>query len=93
MDRRTERNPTGTLLELDSRRRLSLGQIAKHDRYLAEIEQDGTIVLTPAVVMTEAEARLLAAPETAREIAEFLKDPSTGVVWEGRRARRAIRQR
>lgn len=87
------RKEMGALLELDSRRRLSLGQIAKHDRYLAEIEEDGTIVLTPAVVMTEAEARLLAAPETAREIAEFLKDPSSGVLWEGRRARSRTEQR
>jgi hypothetical protein len=88
-----ERKETGVWLELDSRRRLSLGQIAKHDRYLAEIEEDGTIVLTPAVVMTEAEARLLAAPETAREIAEFLKDPTSGVPWAGRRARRQTKQR
>lgn len=47
------------LLELDSRRRLSLGSIARHSRYLAEVEDDGTIVLTPAVVITEAEVRLL----------------------------------
>jgi hypothetical protein len=73
----------GTLLELDTRRRLSLGRLAQHDRYIATVEEDGTIVLTPAVVMTEAEARLLAVP-AVQEMAEFLKDPSTGVPWRGR---------
>jgi hypothetical protein len=58
----TNKKGTGVLLELDTRRRISLGQLAKHNRYLAAIEEDGTIVLTPAVVMTEAEARLLGAP-------------------------------
>lgn len=80
----THKKGTGILLELDTRRRLSLGRIAQHDFYFADVEADGTIVLTPAIVMTEAEARLLATPETAQEIAEFLKDPSTGVPWRGR---------
>jgi len=48
-----------TLIELDSRKRASLKLIAKHERYLVEVEGDGTIVLTPAVVMSTAEARLL----------------------------------
>ena len=48
-----------TLIELDSRSRASLKQIAKHERYLVEVEGDGTIVLTPAVVMSTAEARLM----------------------------------
>ncbi len=48
-----------TLLTLDSRKRISLGPLAKHDKYLVVIEDDGTIILTPAVVMTEAEARKL----------------------------------
>jgi hypothetical protein len=48
-----------TLLTLDSRKRVSLGHLAKHNRYLAVIEDDGTILLVPAVVMTEAEAKQL----------------------------------
>ena len=53
------------LVELDQRRRLSLGKLgsAHHTRYLASVEPDGTIVLRPAVVMTELEARLLENPE------------------------------
>lgn len=39
------------LVELDSRRRLSLGKLAKHDRYFVVVEEDGTIVLTPVVVL------------------------------------------
>lgn len=63
----------GILLELDTRRRISLGRIAKHNHYLVAVEEDGTIVLTPAVVMTEAEARLLAVP-AVQQISELLKD-------------------
>ncbi len=50
------------LLELDERRRASLGRIGRpeHRRYLVAEEPDGTIVLTPAVVMSELEARFLA---------------------------------
>lgn len=43
----------------DARHRASLGALATHDRYLAEVETDGTTVLTPAVVMSAAEAALL----------------------------------
>jgi hypothetical protein len=66
------------LLELDSRRRISLGSLATHDRYLVDVEEDGTIVLTPAIVMSAAEARLHAATETSKRIDEFLDNPEIG---------------
>jgi hypothetical protein len=66
------------LLEVDSRRRVSLGQMATHDRYLAHTEDDGTIILTPAVVMAASEARLLAAARTAARVDEFLDHPESG---------------
>ncbi|MGD0063296.1 MAG: hypothetical protein ABSB76_07635 [Streptosporangiaceae bacterium] len=69
---------TQSVLEVDSRRRISLGSLAEHDRYLVDVEEDGTIVLTPAVVMSAAQARLLAAAETSRRIDEFLDHPETG---------------
>lgn len=47
------------LIETDSRHRISLGALAAHDHYLADVEDDGTIVLIPAVVMGAAEAALL----------------------------------
>jgi hypothetical protein len=78
-----------SVLEVDSRRRISLGSLAEHDRYLVEVEEDGTIVLTPAVVMSAAQARLLAAAEASRGIDEFLDHPETG----SRRARPARIQR
>jgi hypothetical protein len=89
----TRRTPGGhvhegekrSVLEVDSRRRISLGTLAEHDRYLVDVEEDGTIVLTPAVVMSAAQARLLAAAETSRRIDEFLDHPETG----SRRARPA----
>lgn len=72
--------PVRSLLEVDSRRRISLGALATHDRYLVDVEHDGTIVLTPAVVISVAEARLHAAPETSRRIDEFLDNPEVGSV-------------
>jgi hypothetical protein len=39
------------LLQLDGRRRLSLGDLALHQYYLAELADDGVITLTPAVVV------------------------------------------
>ena len=46
-------------LELDSRKRVSLGALAKSKLYLADVSPDGVIVLTPAVVMTKTEAEEL----------------------------------
>lgn len=45
-------------VELDERRRASLGKAghAHHRRYLVRTEPDGTIILIPAVVMSEREA-------------------------------------
>ena len=56
-------NPTDprVFLELDSRKRISLGALAKHRLYLASVDDQGVIVLTPAVVMTAAEAEALGA--------------------------------
>jgi hypothetical protein len=50
------------LLTLDSRRRISLGALAKYDRYFATVEAGGIIVLTPAIVLTVEEAEKLGIP-------------------------------
>jgi hypothetical protein len=49
------------ILEVDSRRRVSLGRIGhpEHTRYLAHEEPDGAIILEPVAVMPEIEARFL----------------------------------
>ncbi len=48
------------MVELDDRRRLSLGKVGRHTRYLVREETDGTLIFEPAVVMTEFEASVLA---------------------------------
>jgi antitoxin YefM len=68
------------LVEVDDRRRVTLGKLARHRRYLARTEGDGTVVLIPAIVMPEDQARLLARPEVMEAIDAFAADPqATGV--------------
>ncbi len=69
---------TEVVLELDDRRRASFGRIgrAEHRRYLVTQEPDGTIVMRPAVVITELEARMLANRELLDRVAANRKDPS-----------------
>lgn len=66
------------VLELDERRRASFGRIGRseHHRYLVTEEADGTIVLRPAVVMTELEARMLANRDLVDRIEANRQDPS-----------------
>lgn len=72
-----------TVIELDDRRRVSLGKIGHHTRYVVHEEPDGTIIMEPAVVLTEAEARIMAMPELLAQIADNRAHP------ERRRARRS----
>jgi len=69
------------LVELDQRRRVSLGKIGheRHKRYLASVEPDGTIILKPAVVMTELEASFLSNSDLVGSIRRQRKDPSAYV--------------
>ncbi len=66
------------LVELDERRRVSLGRIGRqeHTRYLVSEEADGTLVFTPAVVLSELELKLLANDELVDEILSNRADPS-----------------
>ena len=69
------------LVELDQRRRASLGKIGHegHKRYLASVEPDGTIILRPAVVITELEASFLSNPDLVQSISRQRKDPGAYV--------------
>ena len=69
------------LIELDDRRRVSLGKVGRpeHRRYLVHEEPDGTLVLHPAIVMTESEARLMANPELTEQIERTITEPSSRV--------------
>lgn len=74
-DTDTDTDTAATLLEVDSRRRLTL-RIGHHSRYLAHEEPDGSLVLVPAVVMTEHERRLLARPDLLERFEANRQDPS-----------------
>lgn len=77
------------LVELDSRRRISLGRLGRpeHRRYLVTEEPDGTLVLTPAVVMTAHEAALLRRPDLVERIESDLANPDRAVRSPIRRER------
>jgi hypothetical protein len=51
------------LVELDERRRTSLGRVGRkeHTRYLVEEQPDGTLIWRPAAVIPEHELRFMAA--------------------------------
>jgi hypothetical protein len=69
------------LIELDDRRRVSLGKVGRpeHRRYLVHEESDGTLILHPAVVMTESEARLMANPQLVEQVEKAITDPASRV--------------
>ncbi len=71
---------TDQIVETDARGRASLGRPGR--RYLMHEESDGTLVLEPAVVVTELEARFMANAALQAEIAHALEHP------EQRRPRR-----
>ncbi len=78
------------LVELDARRRVALGWLGRpeHNRYLVEELPDGTLILRPAVVMTEHEAALLRHPELVGQILANQADPTQGVRSSARRPRK-----
>lgn len=77
--RRRRGDDQRVLLDLDSRGRISLGALARGgaQRFFTNVEPDGAIVLTPAYVITETEARLLANPGLSSEIEFALTHPET----------------
>lgn len=70
------------VIELDDRRRVSMGKIGRHDRYLVHEHDDGTLVLEPAVILSEAEVRFMANPSLVAQIENNRAHP------ERRRSRR-----
>jgi hypothetical protein len=79
------------LVELDARRRCALGRIGRpeHSRYLVSEQPDGTLIFTPAVVMTEHEAALLRHPELANQIRAVQTDRSQLIESQTRRPRKS----
>ena len=80
---------TSHLIELDARRRVALGRLGnpEHTRYLVSEHPDGTLTLTPAVVMTVHEAALLRNPDLVEQIEADLADPSQAAPSGARRPR------
>ena len=64
-----------TVIDLDDRRRAPLGKIGRHTRYLVREEADGTIILEPAMVLTEAEVKLMGHPELLATIEDNRAHP------------------
>ena len=90
----TEMRDMSQLVELDSRRRVALGRLGnpEHSRYLVTEQPDGTLVFTPAVVMTAHEAALLRHPELVERIEADRADPSRATPSKARRPRIAQTQ-
>jgi hypothetical protein len=81
---------TQQLVELDTRRRCALGRVGRpeHSRYLVTEEPDGTLIFTPAVVMTQHEAAILRHPDLIEQIKTAQADRSHAVESKARRPRR-----
>lgn len=64
-------------VETDTRSRVSLKQLGvpEHRQYIAQLQDDGTVVLTPAVTMPEAEARFLRNPDLVARIEDNRRHP------------------
>ncbi len=77
------------LVELDGRRRVSLGKVGRpeHTRYLVSEEPDGSLVLTPAVVLSETEANLLSNRALVDRIETNRRNPERLVKRERHRTR------
>jgi hypothetical protein len=71
-------NDQRVLIELDARGRASLARLGRpeHRRYLARIEADGTIILTPATVVPVIERLAAVDPR------QPLMLPATSPDWE-----------
>ncbi|SED92849.1 hypothetical protein [Rhodococcus koreensis] len=67
------------LIELDARGRANLGRFSKNARFLAHSEEDGTIVLQPARIVTAAEERLHRNPEVLERVQRAMADTSGDV--------------
>lgn len=72
-----------TLIELDSRRRAALAKIARHDRYIATIADDGTVTLTPAIVRSVLEDRLRQNPGYIDQLEHDAAHPENATAFSG----------
>ena len=73
-----------TIIELDERRRASLGKVGRkaHTRYRATEREDGSILLEPAVVLSERELAVLGDPTLVALIQRGVAQSHAGDVVE-----------
>lgn len=84
---------TEQLLEVDERGRTTLATPrGVRRRYLETALPDGTVILHPAVVMSEVQARLLAAPEMLAALTAANALPDSELLSRPRRPRRGPSQ-
>lgn len=69
-------NNTTTLVELDNRRRASLGKVGRHSQYRVTEHPDGSLLFEPAVVMSEHEATLMGHPDLVESIQADKANPA-----------------
>lgn len=71
--------PEGVLVELDDRRRASLTKLGlRHRRYLVTECEDGTLIWTPARVVSEMDYRLMNNTELREQMQARAADPRPG---------------
>ena len=82
--------PDEVLIEADDRNRVTLGRLAgEYKRFLASVDDEGTITLKPAVVRSVIEDRLLSDPSIA-EAVRSSRDPQRRV--RDRKVRRSAKK-
>lgn len=65
------------LVEVDARGRVSLGKLrAKSGPYLATVEPDGSLILEPAVVLSESQRKLLQRADILRAMSALDTTPA-----------------
>lgn len=65
-------------IEVDGRGRAALGRIARCGTYRASVRPDGTVILEPAQVLTDAELEVLRHPEIVQSLeSTFAGTPET----------------
>lgn len=79
------------VVDVDARGRTTLrAGKALRRRYLETDLPDGTVILHPAVLMSEVQARLLAAPELLASLTAANDRDQSELIRRPRRARRAV---
>ena len=70
----------GVLIETDGRGRTNLSKLSKNGRFLAHLQNDGTIVLEPATIVTASQERLMRNPHAVDAIRDGLANEQNAVV-------------